>query len=74
MPCIVNPVLYPTKKSLRLALLSGREVWANDPSYFTPRDFCLQHIPEGRVEFVTNHPKRSWFAQVSRKAGKVVVK
>ena len=49
-----------------------------DPSLFNPKaggsPFTLSQIAEGEEIVVTNHPKRSWFAQVGRKGGKLYVK
>lgn len=33
----------------------------------------LNEIPDDIILVVTNHPKRSWFANVEKKNGKVVV-
>jgi len=69
MTCIVSPSRYPTKKALREAVAAApQRVWIDDPSIFAPRSFDAASIPAGRTEVVTNHPKRSWFAQVGRKA------
>jgi len=45
-----------------------------DPSIFSPRTFFASQIKEGETIYVTNHPKRSWFANVTRKSGKLVIK
>lgn len=76
MTCIVSPTKYPTKKALREAVAAApQRVWIDDPSFLAPRFFAAASIPAGRTEVVTNHPKRSWFAQVGRKAsGELFVK
>ena len=75
MTCIVYTKRYPTKKSFREAALAGDNIWIEDPSFFNPRCFYSDDIPPGRTEVVTNHPKRSWFAQIGRKpSGELFVK
>jgi len=76
MTCIVSPLIYPSKKVLReCALKAPASVWIEDPSIFNPRSFSAASIPPGRTEVVTNHPKRSWFAQIGRKpSGELFVK
>lgn len=63
-----------SKKQLR-ELLTGRDaermayrVIITDPSIFKPRDFLASDMTIGQKEVVTNHPKRSWFAQIERTA------
>jgi hypothetical protein len=70
MTCIVNPKLYPTKKALRLWVLKDPEVVIiENPSIFTTLNyFPASSIGPGQEFVVTNHPRRSWFAQVGRKA------
>ena len=69
MTCIVSPTRYPSKKALKdaVAVDPGR-VYIEDPSIFAPRSFSADEIPVGKTEVVTNHPKRTWFAQIGRKA------
>lgn len=61
-----------TKKRLReLLTLSGWEnmayrVHIQDPSIIQPRDFDASDMKVGQREVVTNHPKRSWFAEIIR--------
>lgn len=76
MTCIVkNIIKYPTKKALREAVAAGEIVSFEDPSIFNPRWFTTYTMAKGTTEVVTNHPKRSWFAQVTKDLnGKVVVK
>ena len=75
MTCIVSPKRYPTKKAFREAALAGDKIWIEDPSFFNPRYFFSDDIPPGRTEVVTNHPKRSWYAQIGRKpSGELFVK
>ena len=74
MTHIVN---YPTKKAFKEAVetLNGM-VYCNDPSIFAGScSGTVKYILEQKAYFtVTNHPKRSWFAEVSLKNGKVIVK
>lgn len=75
MTCIVSPNTYPTKKTLIEAVKtwngsSGNRstVLIHDPSVINPRSFYLHEMLPGEEVAVTNHPKRSWYAQVGRKA------
>ena len=69
MTCVVSPTKYPTKKALKAAVEAApQRVWIEDPSIFSPRLFSADEIPPGCTEVVTNHPKRSWFAQIGCKA------
>jgi len=81
MTCIVSPQHFPTKKALkqRIEEINNSEwitpaVWIEDPSIVNPRAFFATNMKEGEEVVVTNHPKRSWFAQVGRKGGKLYVK
>ena len=60
---------YPTKKAFREAVQANPEqVQVTDPSIFDPFEGKLATAMLTRAEIVvTNHPKRSWFAQVKRK-------
>jgi hypothetical protein len=68
MTCIVTG--FPTKKALREALAAGRTAYITNPSVFPPSRFehegWTDSIPLGKTVIVTNHPKRSWFAQITR--------
>lgn len=71
MTCIVN---YKTKKAFKEAVAEGLRVIVEDPSFFDPYHGTLDNYLETRGGcVVTNHPKRSWFAAVEKKNGKVVV-
>lgn len=72
MTCIVEG--FPSKKSLKAAIDQGEIVFIKDPSIFAPRTFKASEIPEGKMEVVTNHPKRSWFASIEKKNGELIVK
>lgn len=64
MTCIVS---FASKKALREALKSGNEnFWITDPSIFNPRTFRPGEMSLGEKVVVTNHPKRSWFAEIRR--------
>lgn len=61
----------PTKKALRERLEATPEtVNFSDPSFVNPFNkgmpFSALDLPEGYEFVCTNHPKRSWFAQVRR--------
>jgi len=72
MTCIVKAT---SKKEFKEAIKDKPErVRIEDPSVFAPRTFFATHIKEGETIYVTNHPKRSWFANVTRKKGKLIVK
>lgn len=72
MTCIVG---YQTKKELREAARAGlASITINDPSIFAPFDGAASEHPDilaGRSIVVTNHPKRSWFAEITAN-GRVV--
>jgi hypothetical protein len=71
MTCIVE---YPSKKAFREAVATAPEsVPIHDPSIVNERHFKASDIKEGEVIFVTNHPRRSWFANVKRSGGKLKV-
>lgn len=71
MTCIVS---FRTKKSLKEAVRSGIPVIIRDPSIFNPRSFPILDLKEGETVIVTNHPRRSWFAQITRRKGQVLVR
>ena len=70
MTCVVEG--FKTKKALKEAAAAGRDFYISDPSLFSPHS-CMASELEREV-VVTNHPFRTWFAQVGRKNGKVYVK
>lgn len=78
MTCIVSPATYPSKKALAAAVAERPgHVWITDPSIFpgSRGDFIAEALQPGESVCVTNHPKRSWFAQVGRTAaGRLYVK
>lgn len=67
---------FKTKKELKEAIASNeyflieRTGFGGDTGLYYRTDT----IAEGASVYVTNHPKRSWFAQISRKDGKLIVK
>ena len=74
MTCIVNNEWYPTKKRLKEIIeTTDKEVAIEDPSIVNPRTFFSNEIKEGESVVVTNHPKRSYFAKITRKDGKLKV-
>lgn len=67
MTCIVYGA--KTKKELRALLASTpSKVSIEDPSIFAPRFLLASTMVVGQSEVVTNHPKRSWFAKITRKS------
>lgn len=67
MTCIVYGA--KTKKGLKESLdLGGVAIQIEDPSIFKPRYFTAADMAVGQSEVVTNHPKRSWFAKITRTA------
>lgn len=71
MTCIVS---YPSKKAFREAVATDPStVRIEDPSIINPRSYTIDQLKEGEVIFVTNHPRRSWFANVKRSGGKLKV-
>lgn len=75
MTHIANPMRYKSKKAFREAVaLDPSRVYLDDPSLFNPVSGSVEDIVKVLGSFaVTNHPKRSWFAAVNLKNGKVVV-
>ena len=84
MTCIVEG--FKTKKALKehvakMDLLDplerARDIHVSNPSPFPCGKFeyagYLHYMPEGKKVIVTNHPKRSWFATIERKNGRLVV-
>ena len=71
MTCIVN---FETKKSLIQAVSNNEEFFIEDPSFMNPRSFTSTELRDGEKIVVTNHPKRSWFAQLQRSNGILKVK
>ena len=58
-----------TKKELKQKLQETPErISFEDPSIFAPKFLRAEEIPAGFKCVCTNHPKRSWFAQVERLA------
>ena len=70
MTCIITGVT--SKGELKRLATQGEaalaNVWIEDPSIFNPRSFGATEMAVGQREVVTNHPKRSWFAQIERTA------
>ena len=71
MTCIVQ---IQTKKELKETIEDGGLVYIEDPSIVNPRTFSTSEIKEDEVITVTNHPKRSYFAIIERKNGKLKVR
>ena len=67
MTYIANPNKYPTKKSLREAIKEDpSKVYLDDPSIVGNLSGMVSEILKHKNPItVTNHPKRSWFAQIT---------
>lgn len=57
---------YPTKKAFKEAVAADPSaVFVEDPSIFDPWSGSVgRHLRQRGPFTVTNHPKRSWFAEV----------
>lgn len=68
MTHIANIHKYPTKKAFKDAIRANPDnVFVDDPSFVNPVSGSVQFVAEKLGSFtVTNHPKRSWFAKVSK--------
>jgi hypothetical protein len=64
MTMIVDVNRYPSKKSLKEALERGETITIEDPSIFNPKIFTTEEMERGQKVIVTNHPKRSYFAEI----------
>jgi len=66
MTMIVN---FPTKKALKEAAANNTPIVVKDPALMPEwrkygETFTAQLLPLGAGVCVTNHPKRSWFAEI----------
>ena len=68
------PSSIKTKKALREALVGGKRIFLTDPSMFNPQSRYVYEIKDGESVIVTNHPRRSWFATITKRDGKLEVK
>lgn len=74
MVCCVSSNIR-TKRELReRANVEPRNIRLDDPSIVQWRSFTLDQMVVGQEEFVTNHPKRSWFAHIIRTSNGFTVK
>lgn len=75
MTCIVSPTRYASKKAFKAAVLDDiTRVTIEDPSIVSPYYGTLANYLKMHGEaFITNHPKRSWFAHVTKSGDKVRV-
>lgn len=67
---------YPTKKALREGIAAGHHVRLHSTSMFGGYDGLAIDLPENMVFTVVGpdpHTKRSWYANVQKKKGKVTV-
>jgi len=69
----VNPGQFKTKKILRDTLAAGRAVFFEDPAIANPRPKYSTEMQMGESLTVTNHPKRSWYARITRTAAGIKV-
>lgn len=61
---------YPSKKAFKAAVeADASSVYLDDPSIFDPVSGDVASVVEAKgIVFVTNHPKRSWYANVRKRA------
>ena len=72
MTCICD---FKTKKELKEHVEKENDFFMEDPSIFKPFCGTAQEFMKTNTSFaITNHPKRSWFASVTVKDGKIIVK
>jgi hypothetical protein len=81
MPLIADPNKYPSKKKFKEAVKEDpSKVFLNDPSIVGNSTGYVSEIIKHKNPFtVTNHPKRTWFAEVKisergKYKGQIVVK
>lgn len=66
---INNPALFTSKKALKEAIESrDGAVLIVDPSMFDDERFYARDMKIGQSIVVTNHPKRTKFAKITRTA------
>lgn len=68
MTCIVS---FVTRKQLKEAINNNHDFFIEDPAWINPQSCMASKLPEGKTVVVTNHPKRSWFAKITKKDGKL---
>lgn len=76
MTHIVDPIRFKTKKAFKEAIKAGEDIYLSDPSFIYPNSGRISEIlNEDKNVYVTNHPKRSWFAclRISKRTGKIIV-
>ena len=71
MTHIVSPARFPTKKAFKEAVEKDpARVFLDDPAIVNPLSGSVQHVVAIRGSVtVTNHPRRSWFANVAPRNG-----
>lgn len=67
MTLIVSPSAFPSKKALKIALDAGN-VRLHEPSIMGEWTRPARELPVGFRDVVTNHPLRTKFAQIERRA------
>lgn len=70
MTCIV-PLIYKTKKAFYEAIKTkgADKVYIEDPSIVAPfYGSVAEYMETHRSMTMTNHPKRSWFGSITKKA------
>lgn len=78
----IVPREFKTKKDFKAAVESGQVSWSlDDPSIHQPKSVFFNaleledsyqqtNMEVGECVFCTNHPRRTWFAKVTRKPNK----
>ncbi len=66
---------YATKKAFREAVaINPDAIWLDDPAVINPISGSVEEILKQADEIcVTNHPKRSWYARVYKRGGRIHV-
>lgn len=66
MTLIISPSAFPSKKALKIALDNGIRI--EEPSIMDPWIKNSKDLPVGFRDVCTNHPLRTKFAQIEKRA------
>jgi len=64
---------FKYKKELKEAIKNKQDFSIEDPSWTNPHSFMASEMFEGQNVAITNHPKRSWYANLKMIDGKIKV-
>lgn len=72
---MTHTAIFKTKKAFKEAVdTNSSDVFLRDPSLFYPTSGSVSEIMKKEsLITVTNHPKRSWFAEVKKVNGEIKV-